>query len=253
MGLFSGVIRIFGAGQLEPPRTPQRPVTAAVVVAAGSSSRMGIPKQLIPLCGVPVIARTLMALDEAQCVDEIVLVARQEDMLPFYDLSKRYGIRKLTKILIGGASRQRSVARGVEAVKPETAYVAIHDGARPLLRPKTADRVIEAAFRTGAAAAGVHVKDTVKLTDDNGVVTGTPDRRFLWNVQTPQVFELGRYRRALLAAQAVGREYTDDCQLMEHAGFPVQLIEAEYTNLKITTPEDVAFAEAVLRQDENDG
>lgn len=85
-------------------------VTAAVVVAAGSSSRMGIPKQLIPLCGVPVIARTLMALDEAQCVDEIVLVARQEDMLPFYDLSKRYGIRKLTKILIGGASRQRSVA-----------------------------------------------------------------------------------------------------------------------------------------------
>lgn len=124
-------------------------MTAAVVVAAGSSSRMGIPKQLIPLCGVPVIARTLMALDEAQCVDEIVLVARQEDMLPFYDLSKRYGIRKLTKILIGGASRQRSVARGVEAVKPETAYVAIHDGARPLLRPQTADRVIEAAFRTG--------------------------------------------------------------------------------------------------------
>lgn len=75
-------------------------------------------------------------------------------------------------------------------MKPETAYVAIHDGARPLLRPKTADRVIEAAFRTGAAAAGVHVKDTVKLTDENGVVTGTPDRRFLWNVQTPQVFEL---------------------------------------------------------------
>lgn len=253
MGLFSGIIRIFGAGQLEPPQAPQRPVVAAVVVAAGSSSRMGTPKQLIPLCGVPVIARTLMALDEAECVDEIVLVARQADMLPFYDLSKRYGIRKLTKILIGGGSRQQSVARGVEAVKPETAYVAIHDGARPLLRPQTADRVIEAAFRTGAAAAGVHVKDTVKLTDENGVVTGTPDRRFLWNVQTPQVFELTRYRRALLAAQAAGREYTDDCQLMEHAGFPVQLIEAEYTNLKITTPEDVAFAEAILRQDEDDG
>lgn len=243
-----GIIRIFDAGRLAAP--PARPRVAAIVVAAGGSTRMGVAKQTIPLCGLPVIARTLLALDKAQCVDEIVLVTRREDALPFYALSRRCGVRKLTAVLPGGDSRQQSVARGVAAVSAGADYLAIHDGARPLLLPQTADRVIQTAFRTGAAAAGVRVKDTVKLADENGIVTGTPDRRLLWNVQTPQVFVRAGYERALAAAQAAGQEYTDDCQLMERAGLTVQLVEAEYTNLKITTPEDIAFAEAILRQRE---
>ena len=192
-----------------------------MVAAAGSSTRMGVPKQFLPLGGMPVIARTLLALDAAQLVDEIVLVAREEDML-------------------------QSVARGIAAAKKGTAFFAVHDGARPLVRPETVDRVIEAAFACGAATAAVRVKDTVKISDEKGFITATPDRRFLWNVQTPQVFERRLYLTALARAQAEGEDYTDDCQLVEHTGHPVRLVEADYGNIKITTPEDVAFAEGLL-------
>ena len=226
----------------------QHPPVSAVVVAAGGSTRMGVPKQLIPLRGVPVIARTLLALDAAELVDEIVLVARQEDMLPFYTLCKQYGVRKVTAIVPGAATRQQSVAAGVAAARSGAAYFAIHDGARPLIRPSTADWVIEEAFACGAAAAAVPVKDTVKEADENGFIAGTPDRSRLWNVQTPQVFEADLYRRAMEQAAALGEDFTDDCQLVERMGCPVRLCRADYANIKITTPEDVAFAEAILRE-----
>ena len=213
----------------------QHPPVSAVVVAAGGSTRMGVPKQLIPLRGVPVIVRTLLALDAAELVDEIVLVARQEDMLPFYTLCKQYGVRKVTAIVPGAATRQQSVAAGVVAARSGAAYFAIHD-------------VIEEAFACGAAAAAVPVKDTVKEADENGFIAGTPDRSRLWNVQTPQVFEADLYRRAMEQAAALGEDFTDDCQLVERMGCPVRLCRADYANIKITTPEDVAFAEAILRE-----
>lgn len=248
MGMLDGVIRVFGGRAQTQDETPAHPMTAAVLVAAGASTRMGEPKQLIPLLGIPVIARSLIALETAALVDEIVLVAREEDMLQLYDMAKYYEITKLTKILPGGSSRQQSVARGVSNVRNSTQFLAIHDGARPLIKPDIADEVIRAAYRTSAAAAAVRVKDTVKQTDEHGFIVATPDRRCLWNVQTPQVFEYGLYMEALRLACAQGREYTDDCQLVEQLGRQVLLCESDYANIKITTPEDVAFAEGILRR-----
>lgn len=226
----------------------QRPFTSAILVAAGGSTRMGVPKQTIPLCGVPVIVRTLLAFEAAQRVDEILLVTREEVVEAFARLCQDYGAAKVRRVLPGGETRQQSVARGVAAADAGAAYLAIHDGARPLVRPAVIDGVIAAAMEWGGAAAGVPVKDTVKVADEAGFIVSTPDRRRLWNVQTPQVFEKETYLRALRQAQAEGLEFTDDCQLVERLGCPVRLWKADYANIKITTPEDVAFAEGILRQ-----
>lgn len=237
-----GYVRMVeGAGKPD-----HRPVTAAVIVAAGASARMGSPKQFIPLRGVPVIAYTLSAFEQASSIDEIVLVARQEHILQYYDIAKSYEIRKLTQIIPGGNSRQASAARGVSACHGNTAFFAVHDGARPLIRPEIIDAVAAAAYWDRAAAAAVRVKDTVKVSDENGFITATPDRRFLWNVQTPQIFERNLYLDALKQAVRQGRDYTDDCQLAEAAGYPVRLVESDYRNIKITTPEDVSMAETLL-------
>ena len=246
MGLRDGWIHVFS--KKEPVPHERRPTVAAVMVAAGSSTRMGMPKQLIPLYGMPVIARSLMAFEMANLVDEIIVVVREADMLQVYDICKSYEISKITKIIKGGETRQQSVSHGIYAARDCTEYFAIHDGARPLIRPETIDAVIAAAFQVRAASAAVRVKDTIKMSDENGFITGTPDRRFLWNVQTPQVFERTLYLEALRRATAEGVEYTDDCQLVERLGVPVQLCEADYANIKITTPEDVAFAEGILRE-----
>ena len=175
-------------------------------------------------------------------------MTREEDVEAFARLCQDYGAAKVRRVLPGGETRQQSVARGVAAADAGAAYLAIHDGARPLVRPAVIDGVIAAAMEWGGAAAGVPVKDTVKVADEAGFIVSTPDRRRLWNVQTPQVFEKETYLRALRQAQAEGLEFTDDCQLVERLGCPVRLWEADYANIKITTPEDVAFAEGILRQ-----
>lgn len=231
---------------MEPHQT--HPRTAAIVAAAGGSTRMGVPKQRLLLDGVPVIARTLRAFEEAALVDAILLVAREEDRPDFEDLCRAYGVRKLAGIVLGGATRQESVAKGAAALDGDARYIAVHDGARPLIRPAVIDAVIAAAYTHGAAAAAVKAKDTVKTADADGFITGTPDRRFLWQVQTPQVFEREAYLRALADAQAAGLDFTDDCQLMERIGCRVRLIEADYGNIKITTPEDIALAQGILGQ-----
>ena len=138
------MIRLFRKREESPA---VHPPVSAVVVAAGGSTRMGVPKQMIPLRGIPVIVRTLQALDRAGLVDEIVLVARQEDMLPFYTLCKQYEVGKVSAIVPGGATRQQSVAAGVAAARPNAAYYAIHDGARPLVRPSTVDAVIAGRWK----------------------------------------------------------------------------------------------------------
>lgn len=224
--------------------------TAAVIVAAGGSTRMGEPKQRIDLAGIPVIFRTLLAFEAAQTIGEVVVVTREEDIPYILDGAAARQIRKLGRVVPGGATRQQSVAAGVAAVSPRAAFFAIHDGARPLVRPQTIDRVVGIAYETGAAAAAVRVKDTIKQADQNGVVTGTPDRETLWSVQTPQVFSAELYRRAMERAARDRQDFTDDCQLMEYLGHPVQLVPGEYSNLKITTPDDVAFAQAILQKTE---
>lgn len=227
--------------------------TVMLVAAAGGSTRMGCPKQTIPLCGEPVLLHTLRALESAALVDGIVLIARPEDTTAFGALAQENGIGKLLTVVEGGASRQQSVERGLAALPLETTLVGIHDGARPLVSAALVDTVIAAARETGAAAAAIPVRDTLKRADTAGSITGTVDREGLWRVQTPQVFDRQMYTRALAAAKAAGQDYTDDCQLLEAAGQPVRLVPGEETNLKLTAPADVPLAQAILRQRKGDG
>ncbi len=221
------------------------PSVTAVIVAAGNSTRMGTPKQFIPLNSRPLIAHTLAAFEQCAAIDEIVVVAQEEHHPRLREIAETYGITKLSAVVCGGSTRQQSVRNGVNACRAD--YVAIHDGARPLVTPAIIERVIQGAVQYGAATAAVRTKDTVKIADENGVVVATPDRTALWNVQTPQIFEKALYERAFEYAVAQSLDATDDCQLIEALGNPVKLVEGSYTNIKVTTPEDVPFAEELLR------
>lgn len=221
----------------------------AVIAAAGRSTRMGegASKQLLPLLGIPAVARTLLAFERAETVKGMVVVCRAEDREELERCIARYGIRKVTALLAGGKTRQASVAAGVAALPPDAGYVAVHDGARPLVTPEEIDACVRDAFETGASALGTPLKDTVKRIDASFCVVSTPERDGLWAVQTPQVFELGLYRRALKQAREDGADLTDDCQLVERLGVSVHLCRGDYGNIKLTTPEDIPVAEAILK------
>lgn len=227
------------------------PFCSAIVAAAGSSRRMGeVNKLMAPLLdGVPVLAWTLRALNEAELVDEIVVAVREEDLLSTGDLCKIYGISKPVKIVRGGDTRLDSVLAASLECREDAAFLAVHDGARPLASPALIDRTIALARRTNAAAPAVPVKDTVKLVRD-GVVVSTPPREELRAVQTPQVFEASLLRAALQAVRDAGGAVTDDCAAVERLGKEVHLTEGDYENIKITTPEDLLLAAEILRRRE---
>ena len=224
------------------------PYTVMMVAAAGGSTRMGQPKQHIQLGRYPVLIHTLLALQSADAVDEILLIAREEDIDTFMAQAKEAGVSKLRIAVAGGATRQQSVANGLAALPAETTLVGVHDGARPLIDPDTVAAVIEAAAQCGGAAVAVPVKDTLKRTDADGIIIDTPDRANLWRVQTPQVFDRAALCAAMDTAMAEGKDYTDDCQLMEAAGHKVKLVTGLDTNLKLTTPEDIALAKALMKE-----
>ncbi|MBQ5840940.1 MAG: 2-C-methyl-D-erythritol 2,4-cyclodiphosphate synthase [Clostridia bacterium] len=228
------------------------PYTVMLVVAAGSSTRMGQPKQHILLQGKPVLLHTLLILQQVEAVDELLLVTRKEDMAYFAALAAQHGVTKLRQTVAGGDTRQQSVLRGLQALPAEATLVGIHDGARPLVEPAAVEEVVARAAAVGGAALASPMKDTVKQADDRHRIIATPDRRTLWRVQTPQVFAREHFCRAMEAAVAEGRDFTDDCQLMEQAGHPVELVPAADTNLKLTTPEDIALAEALLAAKEKE-
>ena len=233
-------------------RAAQRPRCAALVAAAGSSSRMGgINKLLEPLDGIPVLVRTLTALERAQRVDSIVIATREEDLITVSQLCKTYGITKCKKVIRGGEDREHSVLLAALEADPDTELLAVQDGARPLVSPDLIDRVIEAAQRCGAAAPAVPVKDTVKTVREDGAGEETLERSRLRAVQTPQVFEASLLKAALQAALEEGAALTDDCSAVERLGKVVYLIEGEETNLKITTPTDLILAEALLAAEED--
>ena len=226
------------------------PVCSAVVAAAGSARRMGGGnKLLLPLDGIPVLVRTLRALEEASLVREIVVASREEDLLVIGDLCKTYGISKPVKIVCGGETRAASVLAATMECREDAAFIAVHDGARPLATPELIDNVIRLAFRTNAAAPAVAVKDTIKVVEENKVVT-TPDRDTLRCIQTPQVFDAALLRAALQAAVAGEIPITDDCSAVERLGKEIYLTEGSYENIKITTPEDMALATAILERRE---
>lgn len=226
---------------------------SAIIVAAGQSRRMGgdTSKQFILIDGVPVIVRTLKAFEIAERIREVVIAARQEDIPQMYALIQDYEITKVKQIIIGGETRQESVFRAIAQVDENADFLAIHDGARPLIRPQEIDLAVSAAVEHGAAALGVPVKDTVKQVDADGKIVDTPERSTLWAVQTPQVFSRALYLRAAEQAGEAAAQLTDDCQLIERTGAPVYLVRGAYANLKITTPEDVFAAEGILRATED--
>ena len=217
----------------------------AVIAAAGSSSRMGGRDKLAePLDGIPVILRTLAAVEAVPEIREIVVVTREDRVEEYRRLLGQCS--RLRAVVPGGSARQESVRNGARALSPDCTLAAIHDGARPLGTPVVFARCIEAARSCGAATAAVPVKDTIKLADEAGRVLDTPDRSRLWAVQTPQIFDRERYLRAAEEAERRGLSCTDDCQLFEAMGWEVQLVMGDYRNLKLTTPEDFLAAGAYL-------
>ena len=227
---------------------------AAIVLSAGSGSRMksDIPKQYLPLIEKPVIYYSLMAFQNSP-VDEIILVSGANDIeYCRKEIVERYGLSKVTKIVAGGRERYDSVYEGLCATDAE--YVLIHDGARPVLTSDLIDRMIQGVETTGACIAAMPVKDTIKLSDEHKQVASTPDRKHLWMVQTPQCFArtlLEESYEILKQKQKAGEkvpDITDDAMIVEYAtGKKIALVEGAYTNLKITTPEDLAVAEIFLK------
>lgn len=225
--------------------------TAAVIIpAAGHGRRMGQPgrpKQYIPLLGDPIILWTLRACAAAGPVRELVLVVAPEDVeYCRARLQDAWQVAKPVTVAAGGDSRQQSVRAGLDALRQPVDLVAVHDGVRPLLDPALLERVLSAAWRHGAATVAVPLKDTVKLVD-GGWVESTPPRARLRAVQTPQAFRRELLVEAHQRAAAEGAEATDDASLVERAGHRVAVIDGSYSNIKITTPEDLLVAEALLR------
>ena len=224
------------------------PATSAIIVAAGNSTRMGkgVSKQLLKLSGVPVLARTLHAFDCSGYIDEIIVVTRPEDMSEVSALLTKYGIKKTVRLVAGGATRADSVKRGVMAVNKKTKFVAIHDGARCLITPQMIKKVLRAAYLHKAATAACTVCDTVKIATKRGFIERTENRDLVWLAQTPQVFDINLYHTAL--ANVKDNSLTDDNQLIEALGYPVKLVDCGADNLKITRPEDLPRAQAILAQ-----
>ena len=232
---------------------------SALIVAAGSGSRMKqiqkkdgttVNKVFRDLCDVPVIAHTIHAFEKTTCVDCIVLVTREEDISELAQLVKAYDFKKVRTIIAGGDTRQKSVTAGLAEVQ-DSDIVLIHDGARALITPAVIERVAKAIGADGAcgAAAAVRVKDSVKRTDENGVVLKNVARENLWNVQTPQGFFTKEITAFHKKSTEDGAVFTDDCMAAEYCGAKVQLVEGDYTNIKITTEEDMAYAEFLMTKE----
>lgn len=228
-----------------------RPLCTAIVPAAGSSNRMGGEnKLLMHIACVPVLTRTLQAIDKAELVTEIVVATRADTLEEVAELVKNAGLRKKVKVVCGGATRTESVLAAAMEADPKSQLLAIHDGARPLVLPEEFDHVIRYACNTYAAAPAVPMTDTVKVADETGLITATPDRSTLFAVQTPQVFQADILKAALQAALQEGVALTDDCAAVERLGKQVYLTQGNRENIKITTPLDITIAEAILMRRE---
>lgn len=217
-----------------------------ILVAAGSASRMnGVDKVLYELGGVPVIVQALRPFQESDLVHEIVVVTRRDILVEVGQLCRLYQLTKVTKIIPGGADRRESVQLGLEEISSKAALVAIHDGARPLVTRDVLEAAVLRAGMTGAAAPGIPLKDTVKLTV-GGVVKETLPREQLQAIQTPQVFEVSLIKAALARSVTDGVALTDDCSAVERLGFNVVVTPGSEENIKITTPADLLLGESIL-------
>lgn len=223
----------------------------AIIVAAGEGRRIGGPvsKSFLPIAGRPLMLRTLDRFFSTQSIGKVILVVADKELGQSQrligsdpNLSHRSWV-----LQAGGATRQESVRRGLDRLDPDCEIVAIHDGARPFVSSSLIDRCIEEAYRVGAVVIGVPVRDTIKVVSEEHWVQATPARNMLWEIQTPQVFRKEIIVQAHDWGDRQALEATDDSTLVEQIGKPVFLLEGERTNIKITVPEDLLLAEALLR------
>ena len=225
---------------------------SAIIVAAGTSSRMhGIDKQLLDIGGKPVIARAVFAFEKSEIINEIVIVTREDIIKNINGLVSKYGFTKVKAVVKGGDTRQKSVFNGIAVCSENSEYIAIHDGARPFVTQDIIRNTVNAAIKYGAASAAITAKDTIKIADKNNKIIKTVDRNTVRLMQTPQVFKKEEYINAMNTVPN-SELFTDDCQLLENYGKPVYVVESSPLNIKITTREDIIFAESILRSEEND-
>lgn len=234
---------------------------AAIIPAAGVGKRMkaGMNKVWLTLNGEPVLSHTLKVFQASGRIGRIVLVVNEPELPEFekYLLHHKRLFQVPVDLVAGGAERQDSVANGLNFLKIHAAcgekyeLVLVHDAARALLTPEVLEIAIDAGYKYRAAAVGVPVKDTIKEVDSDGMVVDTPERDALWAVQTPQVFDFDLLYTSYWQAMELGLRFTDDCGVVEYFEHPVQLVLGSYDNLKITTPEDLVVAEAILRRRNN--
>lgn len=227
--------------------------TSAVILAAGVGSRFGNEngtKQNALVSGIPAVVRTVLAFEECETVDEIILVGREAEMDMLRSYVNGYSLKKVSKLVVGGDTRMESSLNGASAVSDRCVYVAIHDGARCLVTADIIDTAVRAAYGSGAAAAAQRVVDTVKLADEDESIEATVDREKVWLVKTPQVFLLDMYKKCAESARADGVSVTDDCMMAERLGYKIKLCDCGQFNIKLTTREDLALAEFILSQRE---
>ena len=215
----------------------------AIILAAGNGTRMKADKSklLLEINGKTVIERTVNTFSNIADIDDIIVVVRETDIPLYENMLSKYNI----SYCIGGSTRQESVSNAVETVD-NADMIIIHDGARPLVTENEISNTLRVAQEKGSAAVGVKVKDTIKVVDRNNKIINTPQRSSLIAIQTPQIFKFDKYVKAMKLAKEQNKDFTDDCKLLENAGEDVFVVDGEYTNIKITTPEDIPVAESIL-------
>ncbi|MBC8324885.1 MAG: 2-C-methyl-D-erythritol 4-phosphate cytidylyltransferase [Verrucomicrobia subdivision 3 bacterium] len=223
-------------------------MVSAVIVAAGSGTRMGVDKLFLEVAGLPIVGHTWRRFDAHPAIDEIVLVIRENSRAEFEALGKRLPLNKPFSFVIGGDERQDSVSNGLGAVHANCELVAIQDGARPCTPNEAITTTISAAQKGGAAVSANKVVDTIKEADGTGRIARNVDRTYLWAVQTPQLFKVDVLRKAMAAVRAQDAQITDDTSACELIGQPVTLVDCGAPNPKVTTVGDLLLVEMLLRQ-----
>lgn len=228
-------------------KTEQRNTCSAVIVAAGSAQRMGADKVMLELGCMPVLARTLLAFQNCDAIDEIIVVTRMEKVEEVASLCKKYGVTKAGKVIRGGKTRMESALAGVSEVRSGAKLIAIHDGARPFVTDEVIRRTVDAAAAYMSAVPVIRSTDTLKTIDKDGLIIGSVDREHTVRVQTPQVFNADLIKGALTKAVSDGLTLTDDCSAIEIMGIKTHTVDGDEDNIKLTTPRDIQLGELILK------